>query len=49
MTTTRRAWGLNKLGFDWKKRYGKAKEHNALLPRDHWVEADKQQLPTAHV
>ncbi len=24
--------------FDWKKRYGKANEHNALVPRDHWIE-----------
>ena len=25
--------------FDWKKRYGKANEHNAAVPRDHWLEA----------
>ena len=24
--------------FDWKKRYGKANEHNALVPRDFWLE-----------
>lgn len=24
--------------FDWKKRYGKANEHNALVPRDFWIE-----------
>jgi transposase InsO family protein len=24
--------------FDWKKRYGKANEHNARVPRDHWLE-----------
>jgi putative transposase len=24
--------------FDWKKRYGKANEHNALIPRDFWIE-----------
>ncbi len=24
--------------FDWKQRYGKANEHNALVPRDHWLE-----------
>lgn len=24
--------------FDWKKRYGKANEHNAAVPRDHWLE-----------
>lgn len=23
---------------DWKKRYGKVNEHNALVPRDHWLE-----------
>jgi putative transposase len=23
---------------DWKKRYGKANEHNAWIPRDHWLE-----------
>ena len=25
--------------YDWQKRYGKANEHNALVPRDHWIEA----------
>lgn len=24
--------------YDWKKRYGKINEHNALIPRDHWLE-----------
>lgn len=24
--------------FDWKKRYGKVNEHNARVPRDHWLE-----------
>lgn len=24
--------------FDWKKRYGKVNEHNALVPRDFWIE-----------
>jgi len=24
--------------YDWKQRYGKANEHNALVPRDHWLE-----------
>ena len=24
--------------YDWRKRYGKANEHNALVPRDHWLE-----------
>jgi transposase-like protein len=27
----------------WKGRYGKANEHNALLPRDHWLEAQEKQ------
>jgi transposase InsO family protein len=24
--------------YDWRERYGKANEHNALVPRDHWIE-----------
>ena len=24
--------------YDWRKRYGKVNEHNAWIPRDHWVE-----------
>jgi transposase InsO family protein len=24
--------------YDWRKRYGKVNEHNALVPRDHWLE-----------
>ena len=24
--------------YDWKRRYGKVNEHNALVPRDHWLE-----------
>jgi putative transposase len=24
--------------FSWRQRYGKANEHNALVPRDHWLE-----------
>jgi len=27
----------------WKQRYGKANEHNALVPRDHWLEPWEQQ------
>ena len=27
----------------WIKRYGLANEHNALVPRDHWIDADKKQ------
>jgi len=25
--------------YDWKQRYGKVNEHNALVPRDHWLQA----------
>ncbi len=28
---------------DWKSRYGKINEHNAWVPRDHWLEAWEQQ------
>ena len=24
--------------FDWRDRYGRANEHNGLIPRDHWIE-----------
>lgn len=24
--------------YDWRKRYGKANEHNGAVPRDHWIE-----------
>jgi transposase InsO family protein len=24
--------------FEWRRRYGKANEHNALVPRDHWID-----------
>jgi transposase InsO family protein len=27
---------------NWKKRYGKANEHNAWVPRDHWLEAQEK-------
>jgi putative transposase len=27
--------------FDWRTRYGKANEHNGLVPRDHWLEDDE--------
>lgn len=26
----------------WKDRYGKANEHNAMIPRDHWIEAQER-------
>ena len=29
--------------FDWRQRYGKANEHNALVPRDHWLEETERQ------
>ena len=29
--------------FDWRQRYGKANEHNALVPRDHWLEVRERQ------
>jgi transposase InsO family protein len=34
---------------DWKHRYGKANEHNAWVPRDHWLEpAEKQAILDFH-
>ena len=27
---------------DWKKRYGKVNEHNAWIPRDHWLTDDEK-------
>jgi putative transposase len=33
----------------WKDRYGKANEHNAWIPRDHWLEdAEKQAIIDFH-
>jgi hypothetical protein len=33
----------------WKDRYGKANEHNAWIPRDHWLEnAEKQAILDFH-
>ena len=29
--------GMSKF-YDWRERYGKVNEHNALVPRDHWLE-----------
>jgi transposase InsO family protein len=28
---------------NWRKRYGKANEHNAWVPRDHWLEPEEKQ------
>jgi transposase InsO family protein len=34
---------------DWKKRYGQVNEHNALVPRDHWLEEwEKQAILAFH-
>jgi transposase InsO family protein len=30
--------GMSKF-YDWRQRHGKVNEHNALVPRDHWLEA----------
>jgi len=36
--------------YDWRKRYGKVNEHNALVPRDHWLEAwEKLAIVAFHV
>jgi putative transposase len=38
------SWFVRRLGvqpgkfYDWRLRYGKANEHNRLVPRDHWIE-----------
>jgi putative transposase len=29
--------------FDWRRRYGKVNEHNAWIPRDHWLEEWEKQ------
>jgi mRNA-degrading endonuclease toxin of MazEF toxin-antitoxin module len=35
---------------DWKLRYGKVNEHNALVSRDHWLEeSEKQAIVNFHV
>ena len=35
--------------FDWQKRYGKANEHNGLVPRDHWLlDEEKHQIIAFH-
>lgn len=42
--------GLSKGKFyKWRERYGKANEHNALVPRDHWLEEwEKQSILDYH-
>ena len=43
------AWFLSRLPLSprqyrrWEGRYGKANEHNALVPRDHWIEPAERQ------
>jgi transposase InsO family protein len=40
--------GMSKF-YDWKARHGKVNEHNALLPRDHWLEAwEKERILAFH-
>jgi hypothetical protein len=34
--------GLSKF-YDWRKRYGKLNEHNAQVPRDHWLTEEEKQ------
>ena len=35
--------------YDWQKRYGKANEHNALVPRDHWIEPwEREAIPVSY-
>jgi transposase InsO family protein len=36
--------GIGKSKFhDWKERFGKVNEHNAWVPRDHWLTADEKE------
>lgn len=28
--------------YDWRKRYGKVNEHNACIPRDHWLDEEEK-------
>ena len=30
--------------YDWRNRYGKGNEHNALVPRDHWIEPGEKKM-----
>ncbi len=32
----------------WRSRYGKTNEHNALVPRDHWLEDSEKQAIVAY-
>ncbi|MGY8769470.1 MAG: hypothetical protein ACKVH8_13710 [Pirellulales bacterium] len=33
---------------NWKQRYGKANEHNGLVPRDHWLEPLEKEAIVAY-
>jgi transposase InsO family protein len=33
---------------DWRKRYGRVNEHNAWIPRDHWLEPQERQAIVAY-
>lgn len=33
--------------YDWHKRYGRSNEHNAKIPRDHWVEPEEKEAAIA--
>ena len=35
--------GVHKKLYAWRRRYGKANEHNGKVPRDHWLEAWEKQ------
>lgn len=43
------AWFLSRIPLSarkyqrWRERYGRANEHNALVPRDHWIEPQERQ------
>jgi transposase InsO family protein len=39
--------GMSKF-YDWRKRYGKVNEHNALVPRDHWLEGWEKEAILAY-
>lgn len=34
--------------YDWRKRYGKVNEHNALVPRDHWLTEEEKRAILAY-
>jgi transposase InsO family protein len=38
--------GMSKF-YDWRNRYGQVNEHNALVPRDHWLETWERQAIVA--